>query len=387
MPFEKELSALNEWHFFKEFVYSSTTFRPRPATEMELADNLVWLGGIVFAFQLKERDPQPSATEETERRWFERKVLGNATRQVRDTVSYLGQIDSVRLTNARGHEQELKPSQIETLHKLIVYLPQPPIPNECLEVKYHISQTAGFMHIMPGNDYLGIVGTLLTPAEVSDYLQFRERLIRANLGAISAIPEPAMVGQYLSGDHDAAPSHEFLEYLRTLEQRADEWDISGIIKNFTQRTTHSTGPTHYYFVIRELALLKRHELKEFKLRYRKALEFVRANKFALPFRMVVPRTGCGFVIIPITLDVIEHRGNGLQNFTMAHKYDQKLNKCVGVVIAADSGPWFLSDWCYIETPWEPDPEMEALLKKSNPFRSVSEKELPMYVFSGREKQD
>jgi hypothetical protein len=163
--------------------------------------------------------------------------------------------------------------------------------------------------------------------------------------------------------------------------------MSGIIKNFTQRTTHGTGPTDYYHVIRELALLKRNELREFKARYRKALELARADKFALPFRMVAPRTGCGFVIIPIRRDIIEHRSNSLQSLTLAHKYDQKLGRCVGVVIAADSGPWFLSDWCYIDTPWQPDPEMAALLEESNPFRSVSEKAVPIYVFSRAEKQD
>jgi hypothetical protein len=63
----------------------------------------------------------------------------------------LGQIDSVRLTNARGHHEELRLSEVQTFHKLVVYLPQPPIPVECRDVKHHISQTAGFIHIMPGN--------------------------------------------------------------------------------------------------------------------------------------------------------------------------------------------------------------------------------------------
>jgi hypothetical protein len=39
MTFAEAVADLNEWHFFKEFVYSKNTFRPAPRIEVELADN------------------------------------------------------------------------------------------------------------------------------------------------------------------------------------------------------------------------------------------------------------------------------------------------------------------------------------------------------------
>ncbi len=84
--FADELAALNEWHFFREFVYSQTTFRPAPGSEVELADNVVCLGDILIAYQLKEREHVADTNAATEKRWFEKKVLGKATRQIRDTA-------------------------------------------------------------------------------------------------------------------------------------------------------------------------------------------------------------------------------------------------------------------------------------------------------------
>jgi hypothetical protein len=89
MAFADELAALNESHFFSEFTYSRNTFRPTPEQEVELADSLIWLGDLLIAFQLKERAPIAGVTAESEKRWFDRKVLREATRQVRDTIRYL----------------------------------------------------------------------------------------------------------------------------------------------------------------------------------------------------------------------------------------------------------------------------------------------------------
>jgi hypothetical protein len=186
---------------------------------------------------------------------------------------------------------------------------------------------------MPAHDYLGIVRTLLTPGEVAEYLSFREELIDRWETEILAVPEPALVGQYLHGDSEARPSLDYLEHLKTLEHRAEEWDMSEVIARFPDRVTTDNAPTDYYPIVRELALLKRNELREFKKRFQMSVEKARANTFVLPYRIAVPRTNCGFVFIPITKDMLPHRRTGLMNLTFAHKYDQRLPKCIGVSIA------------------------------------------------------
>jgi hypothetical protein len=71
--FADELAALNEWHFFREFVYSQTTFRPIPGREVELADSIVCLGDVLIAYQLKEREH----AVESRRRWHSKKATYN----------------------------------------------------------------------------------------------------------------------------------------------------------------------------------------------------------------------------------------------------------------------------------------------------------------------
>jgi hypothetical protein len=380
VAFADELAALNEWHFFHEFVYSRNTFQPSPGQEVELADNLMWLDDLLIAYQLKERELVPGANAETEKCWFERKVLKQATRQVRDTVGYLNRVKTIAVQNHRGHTFDLAFESVRQFHKLIVYLPQDPLPAEYRRIKHHRSRTVGVIHIVPAHDYLGIVRTLLTPGEVAEYLSFREELITRWEAHIAAVPEPALVGQYLHGDSAKRPSFEYLEYLKQLDHRAEEWDMSGVIAKFPDRVTTDSGPTDHYPIVRELALLKRNELREFKKRFQMSVEKARANAFVLPYRMVVPRTSCGFLFVPILREMVPHRRTGLMNLTLAHKYEQRLPKCIGISIADDEVDWFNAEWCYIETAWKEDPEMERLLKENNPFREVKTHELPRYTY-------
>lgn len=385
MTFEDDLAALNEWHFFHEFTYSKAAFRPIPSQEAELADSIIWIGNLLIVYQLKERRAQRSTTVEAEKRWFERKVLRQATQQVRDTLAYLNDARAIEIRNHRGHVFGLDIRAIHELHKVIVYLPHDVLPESCRQLKHHRSRTAGVIHIIPANDYLGIVRTLLTPAEMADYLGFREALICRWQAEVVAVPEPALVGQYLNGDIEVPPSVEFIEYLERLDHRADEWDMSGIISKFPDRVTTDNQPTDYYPIVRELALLKRNELREFKKRFQLSVEKARANKFVLPYRIACPRTNCGFVFIPVTKDLLARRRNALQNFTLAHKYEQKLSKCIGVSIAYDADGWFTAEWYYAEFPWEQEEEMEQRLRDNFPFRKVEHGELPRYTYRGEKR--
>jgi len=380
MDFAEQIAALNEWHFFSEFTYSKPTFCPLPSQQVELADSIMWIANILLVYQLKEREPRSNPSPEAERRWFEKKVLGKATKQVRDTLSYLKTASPIEVRNHRGHVLRLDARLIRQLHKLVVYLPNQALPHECRHMKHHRSQTAGLIHVIAANDYLGIVRTLLTPAEVADYLEFREALISRAESQVVALPEQALVGQYISGNLESMPSRDFIQHLTLLDHLADEWDMSGIISKFPDRATAGQGGTDYYHIIRELALLKRNELREFKTRFQLCLAKARANEMVRPYRFAIPRTGCGFVFVPITKQTLPHRRKGLQNFALANKYDLKLLKCIGVSIADDSGGYFTTEWIYLESPWEPDPGLEEALRTNNPFREVKAAELPRYAF-------
>ena len=100
---ERLLTQLNASTFFKEFTFDKNRFHPKPGNQEEFADCALWLKDHLIVFQVKERAAGASSEEEPVRRWFNEKVKRHATRQIRDTLSYLEGNPTIVLTNSRGH--------------------------------------------------------------------------------------------------------------------------------------------------------------------------------------------------------------------------------------------------------------------------------------------
>src|SRR5215475_2719118 len=95
----KELHSLL---FLEEFVFSRSKFSPPSGSELEFADAVVMLGDVLLIFQIKERSSPRTGDGEAESRWFESKVLKEASKQIRDTLSYLQAYSEIRVPNERG---------------------------------------------------------------------------------------------------------------------------------------------------------------------------------------------------------------------------------------------------------------------------------------------
>ena len=227
---------------------------------------------------------------------------------------------------------------------------------------------------------MGIVRTLLTPTELFEYLNFREELIEKWDSRVNSMSEPALIGQYLCGDIDIPPSIDFRDYFIDLEHRINEWDMSGVIKQFPDWITTDNKAIDYYSIITEIAKLKRNELRLFKERFQLSIQKCQSSKYTLPYRFACPRTDCGFVFIPLERKFLAQRLQMLQNFTHGCKYDLKLTKCIGISFVPEAGGWFSVEWCYIEGPWKFDAEMKKMLNESNPFRDVRMAEVEPYTF-------
>lgn len=380
MGFEKDIAGLNELFFFREFTFSKNTFRPKPNAEVEFADNVIWLDNLAILYQLKERNAPATTTSEKEKKWFEKNVLREATRQIRNTLKYLDECKQIQLQNGRGHTFDLATASLRTKEKVVIYFPHDLLPNDCRKMKHHQSTSAGLIHIFQAADYLGVCQTLITPCEIHDYLQYREKLINRWGDKLLDMPELVLVGHYLDGDPEQVPDLSHANYLHRLEENRKDWDLSDIIGKFADRIYESNTPTDYYSIISEIAKLNRNELIAFKERWSLSIKKARDNQFTRPCRIVIPRTGCGFVFVPITKDLVPHQIQSLKNFTDAHKYDQKLSKCVGISVAYGDDNYFSIYWCYADFPWQYDSAMDERLKVNNPFRDVKTSESPRYTF-------
>ena len=384
---EEYLSELNSNVFYREFSFARNKFSPAPKSEFEFADNVVWLNDLLVAFQLKERNISHDTNPAKEEKWFNNKVIRTATKQIRDTLAYLKDYKEIHLTNGRNHVFNVATATLKTIDKIVLYSPHDKLPQQCRFKKHHRSSSAGLIHLFNFEDYKIICETLVTPTEIHHYLSYREELVELWNKECAEIPESALLGHFLYGDLTIQPSVKSNEYLKALKDNRQEWDYSNIGRIFADRITDTNNPKDYYKVITELARFNRSALKIFKERFDLALEKAIANDFTLPYRFVIPENGCGFVIIPITKDITEKRKQYLFNLTLGHKYDQKLNKCIGLSITPDSDVYYFVEWCFIEYPWVYDDEIEIKLKNNFPFRSVKEHYTPTYTFNNRENDN
>jgi len=102
---------------------------------------------------------------------------------------------------------------------------------------------------------------------------------------------------------------------------------------------------------------------------------VRANRFELPYRMASARTGCGFLVLPVTREFQGRAFGALQSLSVASKHELDLERQVGI------GMWKNSEfvdieWIFLEGRNAPDPALEERLAYNYPFRRASEQRLP-----------
>ncbi len=389
---EDLLAELNKNVFYREFSFSTNEFTLAPGETKEFADHVVWIDDLLVIYQLKQRVPRGVITEESERKWFKREVVNKATRQIRDTLRFLEQHPEISITNQRGHVFNVSGASLKHFVKLVVYEASASLPTDCLDIRHHLSRTGGgFIHILPWADYLGICQTLITPAEVNEYLTFRERVIGS--WGTELPSEPALVGQFLSGDDQARPGEQYVELLKRLKRNSADFDIFFLLDGVADRIEHWEGPgsvLDYYKIIAEFAKLNRLELKEVKKRVVMCLEAVTEDRFLAPMR-VIANTGCGFAFIPLERALVEEaaRGRtpwegrmvGLRNLTLGAKYDWSLDRQIGVSFAME-GSDRLIDWCSIDSPWRYDSVMEEWVNRSNPFLPLRYEVRERYEFEG-----
>jgi len=369
----KELHTLL---FFEEFTFSRNKFQPPSSSELELADAVVLLGDVLLIYQIKERSPSRVGDVETERRWFKDKVLGKAKRQVADTLRYLQTYPEIRVPNERGHAFNLAGSAFADILKIIIYSSSN-LPDDCRRIRHYVSSSAGFIHIVEAHDYLEIARTLRVPDEIARYFKYREMVLTSFPDHCASLPEPAIAGHFIGGNLDISPSADSVKHLYCLVQDEEEWDLAPFLRGLHDYLSTPRLGDEYYSILIEFAKLPRSMWCEVKKRIRLCIEKVTKDEFAKPYRITVPHTGCGFVFIPIQSELVVRsdwpniRLRGIQNLTQAHKYDQRLSKCIGALVTK-VGEEFDILWCLIGQEWVEDLEIQRDLDENFPFRPVKE---------------
>ncbi len=377
--------------FFEEFTFGRNRFSHPKSSEVELADAVVMLGDVLLIYQIKERSSNNIKNERSERQWFEKKVLGKAVKQIRDTLAHLNTNTEINVPNERGKFFNLAAQNFSQIIKLIIYRPSSNLPKDCRAVRHYDSKSAGFIHVIEAEDYLQIAKTLRVPIDVVRYLEYRESVLQKFPEDHSEMPEAVIAGHFIGGNPDDLPTFDSLEYLWNLVQDEDKWDLSPILRRIHAGETQNGFDDDYYKILIEFAKLPRSAWRAVKERFVQCIEKSKQEKQVKPYRLVYPDTGCGFVFIPISTKVSndprwqQQKLVSLRNFVEAHKYDRHLSKCIGVQVSIN-GEYFDVLWCSIESEWIEDLEYQQKLEQNFPFRAVQEKQIFSYNLGGMPKK-
>lgn len=377
--FEKLITLINTNVFFKEFTFDKNDFYPDDGKK-ELADNVIWLDELLFVIQTKERD-SAKAQKSTDA-WFKNKILKKAKKQIKDTIQYLKQYDSIKITNRRNQSIDISKVNQGGINKIIIYKPDEYLSEENRNIKFYESQDEGNIHIFHFEDYFHICKYLITPMELEQYLKFRERIYLRHKEIIKVYPEQYILGHFLNTEDETTIKEEYIETLLKMRDDKDDFDMSFIIDDFKEKIIEDSqkNSLEYYSIIKEIAKLKRYELFEFKKRFQLIIEDVKLNRVFQPRRFTMTSTKCGFVFISLLSDKIQYWENGLLNFTMIYKYKRKLNKCLGVIIFK-KGECFDIKWAFINEAWKYNSKLEEAVKRESEFyKKVEYKEIIRYKF-------
>ena len=364
---EEHISAVNANFFFKEFSFSKNKFQPPSAKEeLELADNFVWLDDFLFIFQIKGRNEKATGSVE---KWYKKKVRDVAVGQIKNSLEYLKSFKQIKVQNEKRHEFDVSEARNVSPTKVIIYSAD--LPDSIRFQKFHESSSAGLIHLLHLEDYSWICKYLVTPSEIHEYLKFRESFYQAQKISLNSLPEQYVLGHYfetLETDHFNA---SYINNFARLQDDFESFDISFVIDQFQDKIIKNPENRDYYQIIKEIAKLHRAELREFKKRWTLSLEKSKNQEFTIPYRIVSLNTKCGFVFIPFLFENKDKWHNALLNYTEAHKYDQKLDKCIGMIVYHNPDQKFWDmNWCLVNAPWEHDTEFEEVLRNNFPFREV-----------------
>lgn len=266
---ENIVTRVNSNIFYKEFTFDKNNFVSDDGDTKELADNILWLDDLLFIIQIKERNPGDVKSKEDENNWFKNKVLNRAKSQISKSLKLFQENDKINIKNIRGHLLDISKVNIGRVKKIIIYMPNSSlISEENKSIKFYKSTQSGSINIFNIDDYSNICKTLITPTELNEYLEFRERFCLKH--GDNSYSEEYVLAHFLNTDDESDINRNYTEIFNNLAEDFEDFDVSSIIIPFPDKIfpRENSSPVDYHLILKEIAKLKRYELLEFKKRYK-----------------------------------------------------------------------------------------------------------------------
>jgi len=358
--------------FMRAFSYPASQLPINFEKDVELADRVMLIDGIGFIYELCEREQKVASKAGDLEKWISGHVVRKGVKRIQNTRDLLGAYVGMSLVNHFGHRLTVSPREPDSYVSMIIYrVPQKS--RAFRAARFKKNRNGGFVHILRDVDYFEICHHFVTPAELVDYFSFRRDILLSWDPPSTAVSESALIGQYLLEDFSSPPDPRF-ERAALSRGGPTACEFSFVLETLAAKIAGQDSEyadIDSYAILSELALLGRYELRALKLELRLALEAVRADRFELPYRMASARTGCGFLVVPVTSEFHDRAASALTSLSLASKYELDLGRQVGI------GMWKNSEfvdveWIFLRGSNAPDPDLEQRMEFGYPFRRTSE---------------
>lgn len=335
--------------------------------ELELADHIVVLSDHLLVLQHKERNERDARDAVSEAKWFAKKILKQAKKQIKDTRRYLDQHTPITVANQLGqHVAVPTPAHGTKLFQAIVYKASKFLSQNERSMRFIPSETVGPIHLFEDADYIRVCETLVTPAEIFEYLDFRLHMW-VQLSEKLQVSEMALLGQFLVDAPLAPPSEKFSVYVDALQQSDEGFGIiRERLKDFKKgmyNLSDSDLSASYPRILTVLAMLGRNDLVAFQERFLLMIERSQGDVMPASTMISVSPSRCGFVFLPGPRQSsnADERLRPLQLLVEAFRYRNHLDRCLGVVLSRQP-PYIHAEWCLMDDPWAENEDLEELAK-------------------------
>lgn len=362
--------------FNRAFAASTNQLPTAADHQTELADRLLLTDSVGFIFQLTEREPRVVTKAGELEKWAAAHVVRKGVRLIQNTRDVLANYSALSLVNHFGHRWTVKPKDPESLIGVVIYR-VPPKSRPFRLARFKRARNGTLVHILRDSDYFEICDHFVTPAELIDYFNFRREILLGWDPPTTAVSEMALIGQYLLEDFESPPDQR-LERAARARRSPAACEFSFVLDSLAAKIAaqeDQDADSDCYRILSELALLGRYDLRALSEQLRLALESVRSERFELPYRMASARTGCGFLILPLTREFHHHGMDALGSLARASKHELDLERQVGI------GMWknteFVDiEWLFLSGANAPDAAVDERLAQNYPFRRASDRRLP-----------
>ena len=317
----------------------------------------------MIIYQVKQREEDSDKRNDEINKWFKKKIINKATKQITDTHDFLDSQNEIIISNLRGKKFNLADKKYSNRVNIVIHNVDV-ITNEYSEyTKIRVNSKGLTIHYLSVYEFQYLCRSCQVPFEFMNYLNFRDKYFQKFGNEINMIDERSLFCAFLGhleGSEIQLATRVYRKF--QIENTEKIENMKHMFYIFGDRLTTS-NTDEYYQLLEVMLPLDRNFYKILAEKIRISIESL-DNKFPTkPHRFGSPKSGIAIIVIPFDnnknyegllarySDKDKGKKDILYFLTKLHKYDLKVDRAIGLLLSkAGTDNDIL--WNYLNYPWE-----------------------------------